>query len=80
MGQWTKSGRATRTVAFVITATDHGTLILNRLDRHQTPDSIYGVGNEILEHFIAGGISANVFASPEIRRPPCRPGPRGSRG
>jgi FkbM family methyltransferase len=36
-----------RTVAFVIAATDQGTLIVNRFDRH--PDLEFGVGFELLE-------------------------------
>ena len=60
MGQLTKSGRATRKVAFVITATDQGTLILNRFDRHQTPDSTYGSETRISEH--------SVYSQAEVNR------------
>jgi FkbM family methyltransferase len=39
-----------RKVAFIIAATDHGTLIVNRFDHHMVaPDSAYGVGFQLLE-------------------------------
>jgi FkbM family methyltransferase len=41
---------ASRKVAFVIAATDHGPLIVNRFDRNETASGIgYGVGFELLE-------------------------------
>jgi FkbM family methyltransferase len=40
-----------RKLAFGLAATDHGTLIVNRFDRHQTESNIgYGVGFELLEN------------------------------
>jgi FkbM family methyltransferase len=39
-----------RKIAFIVAATDHGTLILNRHDQHQVaPDRAYGVGFQLLE-------------------------------
>jgi FkbM family methyltransferase len=40
-----------RKVAFVLAATDQGTLIVNRFDTHQTPSAVaYGVGHELLSN------------------------------
>jgi FkbM family methyltransferase len=40
-----------RKIAFVLAATDQGTLIVNRFDRHQTPSAVaYGVGHELLSN------------------------------
>lgn len=37
-------------IAFIIAATDHGTMILNRFDQHRlAPDQAYGVGFQVLE-------------------------------
>ena len=39
-----------RKLAFVLAATDHGTLIVNRFDRHHVgPNQGYGVGFQLLE-------------------------------
>ncbi|AHJ62997.1 putative cytosolic protein [Granulibacter bethesdensis] len=38
-----------RSIAFILTSTDHGTMILNRNDHHIiSPETIYGVGHDIL--------------------------------
>jgi len=40
-----------RKISFVLASSDHGTLIVNRLDYHKpNPASGYGVGYDILEH------------------------------
>jgi len=39
----------TRPIAFVLAASNHGSLIVNRNDYHKTPDYTYGVGYQILE-------------------------------
>jgi FkbM family methyltransferase len=39
-----------RKIAFIIAATDHGTLIVNRFDQHRVaPNQVYGVGFQLLE-------------------------------
>jgi FkbM family methyltransferase len=38
-----------RKLAFVTAATDHGTMIVNRFDRHEVGDGGYGVGFQLLE-------------------------------
>lgn len=38
-----------RKIAFVTAATEHGTLIVNRFDRHVVADTGYGVGFQLLE-------------------------------
>jgi FkbM family methyltransferase len=38
-----------RPVAFVLAATEHGSLILNRNDHHETPRGGFGVGYQLLE-------------------------------
>ena len=37
-----------RPIGFVLTATEHGTMILNRFDFHAASDRIYGVGHQLL--------------------------------
>jgi FkbM family methyltransferase len=37
-----------RPIGFVLTATEHGTMILNRFDFHRTGDGAYGVGHQLL--------------------------------
>jgi FkbM family methyltransferase len=41
-----------RTIGFVLTATEHGTMILNRFDYHRTADGAYGVGHQLLGNAI----------------------------
>ncbi len=48
-----------RKIGFVLAATEHGTMILNRFDYHRTPTSTYGVcfqlfGNAVYELFETG--------------------------
>src|SRR5271168_2413116 len=38
-----------RKVAFIISATDHGTMIVNRFDQHVVERAGYGVGFQLLE-------------------------------
>lgn len=40
---------APRKLAFVTAATEHGTLIINRFDRHQGEHNTYGVGFQLLD-------------------------------
>ena len=49
-------------IAFVLAATNQGTMILNRLDAQTGPDGVtYGVGIETLEHgTFEGGMSASM--------------------
>tara|TARA_B110000259_G_scaffold98285_1_gene113527 strand:+ start:3608 stop:3937 length:330 start_codon:yes stop_codon:yes gene_type:complete len=37
-------------IAFVITNTDHGTMIVNRNDFHESPSGTYGVGCQLLSN------------------------------
>jgi FkbM family methyltransferase len=41
--------RSRRKIAFVLAASSHGPLIVNRFDYHRTGDRLFGVGGEILE-------------------------------
>jgi FkbM family methyltransferase len=45
-----------RKIAFVLASTDHGSLIVNRMDYHSVASTAYGVGHEILE---TGSFSAS---------------------
>lgn len=45
------SATASRKIAFLLAATDQGTLIVNRFDKHQTASAVeYGVGHELLRN------------------------------
>jgi FkbM family methyltransferase len=39
-----------RRIGFVLAATEHGTMILNRFDYHHNDHGTYGVGSELLDH------------------------------
>ena len=41
---------AKRKIGFVLAASSHGPLIVNRFDRHQSGEQLYGVGAQILEY------------------------------
>jgi FkbM family methyltransferase len=58
-----------RRLGFVLAATEHGTVILNRFDYHDTGQSRYGVGGELLDHaaYNAGEVG-NAVALLGIRR------------
>ncbi len=41
-----------RKIGFVLTATEHGTMILNRFDFHRASDRTYGVGHQLLDNAV----------------------------
>ena len=41
-----------RTIGFVLAATEHGTMILNRFDYHRTGNGAYGVGHQLLTNAV----------------------------
>ena len=41
-----------RKIGFVLTATEHGTMILNRFDGHRTDNGAYGVGLQLLTNAV----------------------------
>jgi FkbM family methyltransferase len=45
-----KYDKVNRKLAFVLAASDHGPMIVSRLDYRRTPGGVYGVGNEVLEN------------------------------
>ncbi|MCB8881617.1 FkbM family methyltransferase [Acidisoma cellulosilytica] len=62
-------------IAFILAATDHGTMILNRLDVQYRDGGLYGVGGEILAFgAFDGGTGARIGQLIQARRKRCGDG------